>query len=104
MSDPHYRDPRMDPAPIREEDIRGRRMSELDQSNAMWGWIAGAVVLALVLVFVFASGQSTTDTASNVPTAPPAATGSSPPRQPALAPATQVPRPSPSTTGQGTAR
>ena len=35
----------------------------------MWGWIAGAVVLALVLIFVFARGQST-DTASNA--APPA--------------------------------
>jgi hypothetical protein len=103
MSDPNFRDPRLDPPPLREDDIRGQRLSELDSSNAMWGWIAGAVVLALVLVFVFAGGQSTTNTASNVPL-PPATTGSAPPRDmnpPAAN--TQVPRPQPqpSTTGQG---
>ena len=49
----------------------------------MWGWIAGAVVLALVLMFVFTRGQVNDTTASNVP-APPAATiGSAPPKAPA---------------------
>ena len=33
----------------------------------MWGWVAGAVVLALVLMFVFTRGQVTDTTASNVP-------------------------------------
>src|SRR6185312_6811275 len=101
--DPSFRDPRLDPEPFREDEIRARRMEELNGSNAMWGWIAGAVVLALVLVFVFARSQNV-DTASNVPTPPPssATTGMAPPAQPAP-PATAV-KPAPSTTGQGTAR
>jgi hypothetical protein len=70
----------------------------------MWGWVAGAVVLALVLIFVFARGQIT-DTASNaVPTSSPASTtGMAPPRSPAplaTTPATRVP----STTGQNSAK
>ena len=36
-----------------ENDLRSRRVSELEPSNAMWGCVAGAVVLALVLVFIF---------------------------------------------------
>ena len=73
MSDPRFRDPRMDPPPLREDDIRSQRLNELKSSNAMWGWVAGAVVLALVLMFVFTRGQFNDTTASNVP-APPAAT------------------------------
>ena len=75
----------------------------MSDSNAMWGWIAGAVVLALVLVFVFARGQSTDTTASNVP-APPATTGMAPPANTPTTPPASTPRPSPSTTGQGNAR
>lgn len=105
MSDPMFKDPRFDSQPpLRDEDIRDQRMAELNSSNAMWGWIAGAVVLALVLVFVFARGQSV-DTASNsaVPTAPSATTGAAPPASLAP-PATSPLRPAPSTTGQGPAR
>ena len=72
MSDPRYRDPRFDQPPLQEDDIRSQRLNELESSNAMWGWIAGAVVLALVLMFVFTRGQVNDTTASNVP-APPAA-------------------------------
>jgi hypothetical protein len=103
MSDPNFRDPRLDPAPLPDDDIRNQRLSELNQTNAMWGWIAGAVVLALVLVFAFSSGNNTTETASNVPS-PPATTTGAPPTRPAGPPAviTPVPAPSePSTTGQG---
>ena len=71
MSDPRYRDPRFDPPPLQEDDIRSQRLNELESSNAMWGWVAGAVVLALVLMFVFTRGQVNDTTASNVP-APPA--------------------------------
>ena len=100
MSDPRYRDPRVDPPPIQEDDIRSKRLNELESSNAMWGWVAGAVVLALVLMFVFTRGQVNDTTAANVP-APPAATISSPPAQ-APAPSTaQIPRSEPSTTGSG---
>ena len=103
MSDPRFRDARMDPPPLREDDIRSQRLNELESSNAMWGWVAGAVVLALVLMFVFTRGQVGDTTASNVP-APPAATttgsaptGSIPPtaKTPALAPTAPSPAPSP---------
>lgn len=100
MSDPRFRDPRMDPPPLHEDEIRSQRLNELESSNAMWGWVAGAVVLALVLMFVFTRGQvSDTTTASNVPT-PPTTTGSAPTNSPP--PITQAPKvnPAPSTTGQ----
>ncbi len=115
MSDPRYRDPRLDPPPL-DDDVRSRRLSELESSNAMWGWVAGAVVLALVLMFVFTRGQVANTTASNVPSAP-MTTGSAPPRnltppmaqnppkvEPSMPSTAQAPKaePStPSTTGQG---
>jgi hypothetical protein len=101
MSDPRYRDPRFDQPPLQDDDIRSRRLNELESSNAMWGWIAGAVVLALVLMFVFTRGQVNDTTASNI-TAPPAATtGSAPPRNLA-APMSQAPKPAPSTSNPST--
>jgi hypothetical protein len=99
MSDPRYRDPRFDQPPLQDDDIRSQRLNELESSNAMWGWIAGAVVLALVLMFVFTRGQVNDNTASNVP-APPAATiGSAPATTPAP-PAAATPAPA-TTTGSG---
>jgi hypothetical protein len=103
MSDPSSRDPRFDPIVPPEEDARSRRLAELNTSNAMWGWIAGAVVLALVLIFVFAR-VNVTDTASNPASPRTSTTGMAPPNQPAPPATTQAPRPAPSTTGQGTAR
>jgi hypothetical protein len=102
MSDPRFRDPRQDPPPLRDDDIRSRRLNELESSNAMWGWIAGAVVLALVLIFVFTRGQVNDTTASNVPNPPAATTGAAPTQSPAP-PISQPPAttPRPSTTGQG---
>jgi hypothetical protein len=103
MSDPRFRDPRLDPPPLQDDDIRSRRLNELESSNAMWGWVAGAVVLALVLVFVFTRGQVNDTTASNVPNPPAATTGSAPSSTPSInqAPTTTPPA---STTGQGTNR
>jgi hypothetical protein len=105
MSDPRYRDPRFDPPPLQEDDIRSQRLNELESSNAMWGWVAGAVVLALVLMFVFTRSPTNDTTASNtIPTPPvatgPATTGSATPQSPAptIAP---KPAPAPSTTGSG---
>jgi hypothetical protein len=101
MSDPYYRDPRNDPAPLREEDIRARRLNDIGFSNAIWGWIAGGVAIALVLLFIFSRGTDTAGVASNesaVPQ-PPAQTSTAPPRNPAT---TQAPQRQPSTTGQGT--
>jgi hypothetical protein len=78
MSDPRFE--LRDPPPLREDDARAKRLNELQSSNAMWGWVAGAVVLALVLIFVFTRGQvSDTDTASNIPSPPAATTGVAPP-------------------------
>ena len=104
MSDPRYRDPRFDQPPLQDDDIRSRRLNELESSNAMWGWIAGAVVLALVLMFVFTRGQVNDTTANNISAPPAATTGSAPPKTPA-APMSQAPKPlpsNPSTTGSST--
>lgn len=106
MSDPRYRDPRFDQPPLLDDDIRSQRVNELESSNAMWGWIAGAVVLALVLMFVFTRGQVNDTTANNMP-APPAATISSAPPQNPAASMSQPPKPAPSpsnpsTTGSST--
>jgi len=102
MSDPRYRDPRFDQPPLQEDDIRSQRLNELESSNAMWGWIAGAVVLALVLMFVFTRGQVNDTTASNVPAPPAATTGSAPPKAPATPMAPKpAPPTNPSTTGSG---
>jgi hypothetical protein len=102
MSDPRYTDPRLSEPPL--QDDQRRRLGELDKSNAMWGWIAGGIVLALLLVFVF--GRSpTTDQASNQMTAPPPGQSTlSPPSSPATPPAAQRPATSPSTTGQGSSQ
>jgi hypothetical protein len=99
MSDPRYTDPRRGDPPLQDEFER-RRSGELDKSNAMWGWIAGGIVLALLLVFVFGRTPST-DTASNSMTAPPPGQSTlSPPSSPATPPPAAQ-RPAPSTTGQG---
>ncbi len=103
MSDPRYRDPNIDRPPLQEDDLRSEPSERAQLSNAMWGWVAGAVVLALVLMFVFTRGSINDTTASN--TAPPAATtgsGSAIPQRPAPPLATAPkPAPAPSTTGSG---
>lgn len=96
MSDPRYTDPRMAEPPLRDEELR--RIGELERSsNAMWGWIAGGIVLALLLVFVFGR-TPTTDTAS-MTAPPPGESTLAPKSDPATPPTAQ--RPVPSTTGQG---
>lgn len=106
MSDPHYTDPRLDPPLFREDSNRAQRLGELETSNAMWGWIAGGVVLALLLLFVFGRAPNTADTASNNMNAPrPGPSTLAPPSNPAPTPpaVTQAPSPTPpATTGQGT--
>ena len=102
MSDPRFRDPRMDPPPLREDEIRSQRLNELESSNAMWGWVAGAVVLALVLMFVFTRGQFNDTTASNVPVPPAATTTGSVPTGSAPPAANMPSPPAGTTTGQST--
>ncbi len=60
-----YRDPHFDPPPLQEDDLRSQRLNELESSNAMWGWVAGAVVLALVLMFVFTRSPTNQKTSVN---------------------------------------
>jgi hypothetical protein len=104
MSDPRYRDPRLDPPPMEESEVRSRRLDELGSPNAMWGWIAGAVVVALVLLFVFgSSGPNTSDQATT--TSPPAATtGQGTTRTPSPPPIANPSPSSPPASGQGTSR
>jgi hypothetical protein len=60
-----------DPDPLRDRDLdREARIDRDYGSNAMWGWIAGAVVLVLMLVFLFGGMTDGTNTASNQPNAP----------------------------------
>src|SRR5262245_50363518 len=103
MSDPNYTDPRLGPPPLRESNPRDPRLTELEASNAMWGWIAGGVVLALLLLFIFgrAPTNQSEGMASNDPN-PPASTTLAPPRQQSSAPTVNsTNRMPPATTGQG---
>ncbi len=63
-----------DPDPLRDRDLNPRMQSDMRRDtgfNAMWGWIAGAVVLVLLLVFMFGGTQNTATTdINNSPAAP----------------------------------
>src|SRR3954453_8968660 len=93
-----------DPDPLRDRDLdRDARIDRnLDRdygSNAMWGWIAGAVVLVLLLVFLFGGSNEGTNTASNQPGGSAPVINTPPANNPANAPRPNAP--TPSTTGQG---
>jgi len=78
MSDYGFSDPR-------SSDPREYRRPELDRSsgdvNSVWGWIAAAVFVAAVLVFVFASGNSNNNAAHNGVSMPPTASAPALPKQ-----------------------
>jgi hypothetical protein len=61
-------------------DPRDYRRTDLDPvdpgagaSNALWGWVAAALFVAAVLLFVFASGSGDRDSANNGINLPPTA-------------------------------
>jgi len=102
-----YRDPYRDPANPAYRDPNAR-MSDLNEpagtapwSTSTWGWIAGAAIAALVLIFAF--GTDRTDVATDQ-TSPPASVGQrpappatgtvpdAPTAQPAPAPAAPAPQ------------
>ena len=94
--DPNLRDRELDPG-------LDRRIDRNYGSNAMWGWIAGAVVLVLMLVFLFGGTTDSTNTASNQPTAP--VVNTPPANNIANAPRGSVNPPAPAdTTGQASSR
>ena len=55
-----------DPDPLRDRELDRNLQIDRDYgSNSMWGWIAGAVVVVLMLVFLFGGTTENTNTASN---------------------------------------
>ncbi len=69
MSDPRLTDPRMsDPHDFRPE--LGRTSADV---NAVWGWVAAAAFVVIVLLFVFASGNASRNAARNGINMPPTA-------------------------------
>ena len=89
MSDPRLtdNDPRMtDPRDYRRTDIDPVVDPGSGASNALWGWVAAALFVAAVLLFVFASGSGD-QSANNGINLPPTAS---------------APKLPPSTTGSGT--
>jgi len=89
-----------DPDPLRDRELDPSVRTDRDYgSNAMWGWIAGAVVLVLLLVFLFGGSNEGTNTASNQPGASAPVINTPPATNPANAP--RPDSPTPSTTGQG---
>jgi hypothetical protein len=68
-------DPRLTDTDPRISDPRDYRRTDLDAvdsgTNALWGWVAAALFVAAVLLFVFASGSGDRETANNGVTLPP---------------------------------
>ncbi len=81
MSDPRLSDPR----DYRRPEL-GRTSGDV---NAVWGWVAAAAFVAVVLLFVFASGNDNKNAASSGISMPPTAS----------APNLPSPHSAPSTTG-----
>jgi hypothetical protein len=101
MSDPRYTDPQYDPLRVREDTERARKLGQIESTNAMWGWIAGGVIVVLLLLFIFGRSPDTSNTAQNGPIPPAATTGAAPPPNPAPPSSARAPAPAPTTTGQG---
>ena len=90
-------------ADMRDPDSREpyRTLPEARDGGGTWGWIVGAVVVVLIIGFIFGWGRNT-QVASNTGATPPAATAPAPSPPAGSPPGTAMaPRPAPSTTGQG---
>jgi hypothetical protein len=74
MSDPRMTDPRYYQRP----DI-DRPTGDV---NAVWGWVAAAAFVAVVLLFVFASGSDNKNASNNGVNLPPAASAPTLPKNP----------------------
>lgn len=98
MSDPRHTDPPLRD-PSLQEDFQRQPLGEVNRSNAMWGWIAGGVLLALLLVFVFGRTTGPEQLSNSMTAPPPGQSTLSPPSAPPTPPTAQ--RPASTTTGQG---
>jgi hypothetical protein len=67
MSDPRYTDPRFS-EPV-------DRQSDYASSNAMWGWVAGIVVLAVIVSLLVFGGQTGNQQTASPGASRPATTG-----------------------------
>jgi hypothetical protein len=68
-----FRDPNTRLDMDRRLDVDAR--ADMKSSNTMWGWIAGAVFLVLVLAVIFGLGGSDERAATNTGSPPAATTG-----------------------------
>lgn len=97
MSDPRTPDPRLGEPPL-QDDFQRQNIGDVKRSNAMWAWVAGGIVLALLLVFVFGRTTGPEQLSNSMTAPPPGQSTLSPPSAPPTPPTAQ--RPSPATTGQ----
>ena len=98
MSDPRTTDPRLSEPPLQDE-FQQRNLGEVKSSNAMWGWVAGGILLALLMMFVFGRTTGNEQLSNSMTAPPPGESTLSPPSAPPTPPTAQ--NPSPTTTGQG---
>ncbi len=108
MSDPRLNDPSRNHASIDPNDphpnqdfLTDAQARETRGSGAMWGWIAGIAVLALVAAFMFGGTNTTQRTADQAASPQPGATRAMTAPSGA-APAAPSPSPNNTTTGSGT--
>ena len=90
MSDPRNTDPRYYQRPEYE-----RPTSDV---NAVWGWVAAAAFVAVVLLFVFASGSDNRNATTNGVSMPPSASAPTLPKNPPSTTGAAPTNPGPSTT------
>jgi hypothetical protein len=88
-TDPRLIDPPAPPGPNR------RAIRDAKDANSIWGWVAGGIILLLLIVFLFGSFSVPQDTAT--------LDSRSSPVTPSTTPSRPAPNPSlPTTSGQGT--
>jgi hypothetical protein len=92
MSDPRYTDPRTTDPRLNDPVLR-----QDEPGSAMWGWVAGLAVLALI-AFVVVAGWNSNTASNNSP--PPITTGANTPANAPNTPMRNVTPPA-STTGSG---
>lgn len=82
MSDPRYTDPRTTDPRLNDPVLNDPVLRQDQPGSAMWGWVAGLAVLALIAFVVVAGWNSNSTTASNPNSPPPITTGANAPNTP----------------------